>query len=140
VKTISRTLWLLSLIGICGVLPRPAQAGQADCWADESRARARAARVLTSPELSVFRATHSIAADASDLRVLSDDRDQAVCQQLNALVGLGRHGRPVYYSAGGFYFVSAVPGTNPTPNRIISRPMPVAVLDGAFAVVEVLAM
>lgn len=139
-KHITWTIVLLSLIGISGMLPRPAQAGQTYCEADESRARARVVRVLTSPELSAFRATHSIVADASDLRVLSDERDQAVCQQLNALVGLGGYGRPAYYNAGAFYFVSAVPGANTSPNRIISRAVPVAVLDSALAVVEVLAM
>jgi len=133
------TFVLISLVWT-GVMTRPAQAGQTVCGAGDAQSYKRVSKVLTSPELNSFRSTHAITGDSSGLRLLTDSLDQAICEQLNTLVNLGGQGTPAYYTAGGFYFVTAVPQTTATPNRIMSRHVPVVVLDSSLTVRDVLAM
>jgi hypothetical protein len=128
------------LVAGAGAASVPAFAAvRTPCPAYDASARDKVATLLTSATLGEFRSRYGITGvDVSTLRVLNDSQDGATCQHLNELVLLGSYGRPVFFTAGGFLFVTAA--TTPTPGRISLTQVPVAVLDSGFGVRGVIGM
>jgi hypothetical protein len=142
-----KVVGLLSVIAVVlgmttlHAMPRELPGAHGTCPSGNARAEGLVHRLLTAPALSQFRSQMGISAVGSaSLRLLTDQNgDAAVCQYLDAYVDLGPYGAPVYYEAGGFYFVTAIP-REPDPGRLIVGQVPVAVLDSTFAERGVLGM
>lgn len=102
---------LIAVIGSCVALTVAASAttsAQSTCPVEAPRTRAIVTRFLTEENWAPSRQENAITATPSNVVLLTDASDAAVCQRLRAMVQPVNSPYPQafsYYKAGGFYFI-----------------------------------